>query len=194
MNLFRRFYDALMTKIINTGHEKTDPDLFDFEIVYEGLKTANIPEDRVTTSRIRDGVIIKDEFGLPYVPLRSIVYFNKSAMDFPEDRVIRAGYIHGDAVLTESEGNMMIFDKLIKRMFEAAASKTNGNLEFALFCFDHEKNRWSAEIGNPNDAVCLGEIAPMFAAEGSSPDDAVRNLIALLEISDAYVNKTRTPS
>lgn len=55
-------------------------------------------------------------------------------------------------------------------------SKTSNN-DFALFWVN---GHWSAEIGNPCQAVMLGEAAGEFSAGGSAPEEAVSNLLTEL--------------
>jgi hypothetical protein len=68
-----------------------------------------------------------------------------------------------------------------------------GDKEFALFFYG--QNEWDAHIGNESEIVCLGERAGEFSAPGSTPEEAVRNLLETLrgvaEAADAFAGKER---
>lgn len=55
-----------------------------------------------------------------------------------------------------------------------------GNKEMLL---GHQMGQkaWLAEIGNPVNCVSLGEVNGEYVAEGDTPEEAVENLLKLLE-------------
>lgn len=71
-----------------------------------------------------------------------------------------------------------------------------GNTEFALF-FDGQ-SEWDAHIGNESEILCLGERAGEFSALGSTPAEAVSNLLETLrgvaKAADAIAEQVQEPA
>lgn len=63
---------------------------------------------------------------------------------------------------------------LLSALIEQVIGKKTGNKEFALFYLDPS---WQAEIGNPSEAVMLGESTGQFCAQGNTAEEAVGNLL-----------------
>lgn len=61
----------------------------------------------------------------------------------------------------------------LSELIAACIAAKEGNKEFALFYIDD----WIAEIGNPVEAVMLGESAGEFFGRGSTPEEAVAALL-----------------
>lgn len=69
----------------------------------------------------------------------------------------------------------MTLSELIQRCLEIK----EGDKEFALFRYDD--GTWSAEIGNPDHHVCLGETTGEYSSEGSTPEIAIEKLIDIIK-------------
>lgn len=66
----------------------------------------------------------------------------------------------------------------LSQLIEAVIKIKKGNKEFALFYDPHGAQPWTAEIGNGNETLLLGEADAEVSVVGRTPDEAVANLIS----------------
>lgn len=76
----------------------------------------------------------------------------------------------------------------LSTLINECVKRKTGNKEFALFFIDGE---WSAEIGNPNWAVRLGEVPGDIVAKAADPVSAVTALLAEINKGAATLRTDR---